>query len=90
MLKVRNELLKLDAIEACTGFLLRILGLLCMVQPVEQDGREIQDMTNFADSRILDKTLDIMLQEQVVVHSNMSQATAPICNMTIQMSEQAI
>ena len=30
-----------------------------------------------------------MLQEQVVMHSNLSQTTAPICNMMIEMSEQA-
>lgn len=46
-------------------------------------------MTDFTDGRVADKTLDIMLQEQVVVHSNMTQATAPICDMTIKMTEKA-
>ena len=50
MLQVCNKLLNLDTVEACTVFPLRILGLFGMVQPIEQDGRKIQDLTNFVDS----------------------------------------
>lgn len=90
MFEVRNEFLKLDGVEAATGFPLHILGLFGVIKPIKEDGREIQDMTNFANGVVLDKALYIVLQEQVVVHSNMTQATAPIRNVAIEMTEQAI
>lgn len=49
MFEVRNKLLKLDAVEAYTGFPFRIMGLPGMIQPIKEDGRKIQDMTDFAD-----------------------------------------
>lgn len=35
MFKVGDEFLKLDAVEACTGLPLRILGLFGVIEPVE-------------------------------------------------------